>query len=91
MITTLFKIANLKNVLLLDHSSNMVSLTTFIENLGLKMRNVITSNQKFSLLQEFPCKVFDKLDQSFKDLINKEFLPENTLFISLGARWIFSD
>jgi methionyl-tRNA formyltransferase len=91
MIKSTFEIKHLKNVLLLGSISNIASLYSSIENLGLKAGIVTSSSQELELEKGSIYSVFDKLDSSFKNFVKSDFPPENTLFISLGARWIFNN
>ena len=90
MSKNIFKINELKNILLLGSCFDISSLYDTIDNLGLKVGIVTTSSQKADIQKRTPYKVFDKLNGAFKKFVKTEFPPDNTLFVSLGARWIFN-
>lgn len=85
----LFKINNLKNIVLLGAAKYFDEIIKINKNLKLNTEIISCSDQ----IKEFNLKKntikFDKLDNNFKNYLSKKYDFDKTLFISLGARWIF--
>jgi methionyl-tRNA formyltransferase len=85
-----FFIDNLKTVVFLGQSNVFSKLIEI--NKSLKLNNlIITSSDQSKIIdKKINYKVFDKLDNKFKYYINKNIKVKNTIFVSLGARYIFT-
>ena len=84
-----FIIKNIQTVVFLGYSPQIEELFHICEKLSLKPVLVTSPDQKKLINKNVPCKIFSKIDKNFEKYINT-FEVENCLFISLGARWIFS-
>ncbi len=86
-----FTMPSLQSVLLIGYSSIMDDLLQWCERKNLKTE-IITSPAQIDFFKEkqrLPIKVFEKIDSSFKEHIEKNHELKTTLFLSFGARWIF--
>ena len=86
-----FFISNLKNVVLIGESE---AFSKFIEiNRSLKLKTlVVTSSHQAKLFdKKISYKIFDKLDSKFKNFIKKNTKIKDTIFISVGSRFIFKN
>jgi len=84
-----FYINNLKNVIFLGQSNNFKELIKINKSLNLKT-TIITSPHQAALIDKtIKFQIFDRVDEKFKKLIKKNFDIKNTLFVSVGARYIF--
>jgi len=85
----LFKIDDLKSVVLLGGEKYLDKIIKINKNLKLNTEVISCSDQ----IKEFNLKKntikFDNLDNNFKKYLLKKYNFDKTLFISLGARWIF--
>tara|TARA_Y100000816_G_C26102822_1_gene584994 strand:- start:200 stop:1213 length:1014 start_codon:yes stop_codon:yes gene_type:complete len=84
-----FFIENLKNVVFLGQSDYFLDYIKINNSLKLKTIIITSSNQSKFIDKKIKFKVFDKLDQKFEKFILRNIKIENTIFISLGARYIF--
>jgi methionyl-tRNA formyltransferase len=84
-----FFIKNLNSVVFLGQSDVFSQLIKINNSLKLETLIITGSHQSKLINNKIDFKVFDKLDEKFKDFINKKVKVENTIFISLGARYIF--
>ncbi len=84
-----FFIKKLKSIIFLGESKSLKDLEKINKSLKLETMIVSSSHQAKSIDNNIKVKVFDHLDDTFKKLISRNFDIENTLFISLGARYIF--
>jgi methionyl-tRNA formyltransferase len=85
----MFSISNLKNVLLIGSATNISTIYKIVQDQGLKVGVVTSPDQEVEIKGKCPYSVFPKLDDSFHNFVLSNYPPENTLFVSLGARWIF--
>ena len=84
-----FYIENLNSVVFLGQSDVFLKLIEVNNSLKLNTFIITSSHQSKLIDKKIDYKVFDKLDNKFKDFINKNIKVKNTIFISLGARYIF--
>jgi len=84
-----FYIPNLKNIVFLGYSKALAQMQSI--NLNLKIKDIIvtSSDQKKYFKKEKNIFVFDRIDSKFKNFIRNKFNISQTLFISIGCRWIF--
>tara|TARA_B100000029_G_scaffold459828_1_gene490302 strand:+ start:1571 stop:2572 length:1002 start_codon:yes stop_codon:yes gene_type:complete len=82
-----FFLKNLKNVCFLGQSNIMDQLVKI--NSVLKINSLVITSPDQKLSNKKNQVVFKKIDKKFKKYISKKFDTNETLFISLGARWIF--
>jgi methionyl-tRNA formyltransferase len=85
-----FFIKKLKTIIFLGQSENFKELLKINQKLGIKTI-IITSEHQAKLInkKEINYLIFNKLDENFNKFINKKTNINETLFISLGARYIF--
>ena len=85
-----FFIENLNSVVFLGGGGHIFSELIEVNN-SLKLDTlIITSSHQSKLIdKKIDYKIFDKLDDKFKDFIDKNIKVKNTIFVSLGARYIF--
>jgi methionyl-tRNA formyltransferase len=84
-----FYIEKLSHVVFLGESSTFSELIKINNLLKLNTIIITSSHQSKLIEKKIDFKIFDNLDKNFKDFINKKVEKENTIFISLGARYIF--
>ena len=86
-----FYINKLSSVVFLGHTDVFNELLKINNNLKLKTI-IITSKDQSKKIENknFKYFIYDKMDNKFKNFILKQVNIESTLFISLGARQIFS-
>ena len=84
-----FYINNLKNVIFLGQSNNFIELIKINKSLNLKTTIITSPHQAALIDKKIKFKIFDKVDEKFKKFIKKNFDIKNTLFVSVGARYIF--
>ena len=84
-----FYIDNLKKVVFLGESEKLKELIKINTSFGVKTLVITSSHQTRAIEKGIKINVFDNLNDKFKKLINKSCKIENTLFVSLGARYIF--
>ena len=84
-----FYIKNLKSVVFLGESKTLESLQRINKSLGLKTIIITSPHQAKLIDKKINVNIFTNLDNKFKKLIKKNVNIENTLFVSLGARYIF--
>ncbi len=83
-----FFLKNLKNIFFLGSSPVFDELIKFNKNKKIKT-TIITSSDQAKGLKKYSPLIYKKVDKNFKKKIKSLTKVENTLFISLGARWIF--
>ena len=83
-----FYIKNLSSVVFLGHSDVFSELIRINNSLKLETLIITSSHQSKLIDKKIDFKVFDNLDKKFKVFIDKKVKKENTIFISLGARYI---
>ena len=84
-----FFIENLDTVVFLGQSDVFLKLIEVNNSLKLNTFIITSSHQSKLIDKKIDYKTFDKLDDKFKNYINKNTKIKNTLFISVGARYIF--
>ena len=84
-----FYIDNLKTIVFLGASKQLKELMEINDSFGIKTIAVTGSDQARIIDKSIKVNIFDNLNDNFKRLINKKCKIENTLFASLGARYIF--
>jgi len=84
-----FYVKNLKNVVFLGQSDYFSHYIKINNSLKLKTIIITSSDQSKFIDNKIKFKVFDSLDQKFRNYILKNVKIENTIFISLAARYIF--
>ena len=84
-----FFIKKLDNIIVLGNSQRLKELIEINNSIGVKTLVITSSHQSKTIPKEIDVNIFDNLNNNFKNLIKKNFEIENTLFISLGARYIF--
>ena len=84
-----FFIENLNTVVFLGQSDVFSKLIEVNNSLKLSTFIVTSSHQSKLINKKIDRKIFDKLDDKFKNYINKNTKIKNTIFISIGARYIF--
>jgi len=84
-----FYVKNLKNVVFLGQSDYFSQYIKINNSLKLKTIIITSSDQSKFIDNKIKFKVFDSLDQKFRNYILKNVKIENTIFISLAARYIF--
>ena len=89
MSTDVFMIADLKCVVFLGAASNLSSLISIVEAKGLESVVVTSPAQVCELPKDISAHQFEMLDDKFSAFIRERVEIGRSLFISLGARWIF--
>tara|TARA_B100000963_G_C22621545_1_gene670199 strand:+ start:1364 stop:2380 length:1017 start_codon:yes stop_codon:yes gene_type:complete len=84
-----FYIENLNTVVFLGESEVFSDLLKINKSLNLNSLVITSSHQSKLINKNIKYKVFDKLDNNFKKHLSKKIKAKNTIFISLGARYIF--
>lgn len=87
-----FYIDKIKKILFLGYTDILGELFEINNKLGIKSYVVTSTDQNKKIKNQniiANTKTFNKLDPQFRSYIKKNFEIENTLFISLSARWIF--
>jgi methionyl-tRNA formyltransferase len=84
-----FYIKDLKSVVFMGHSSAFAELIKINNSLNLDTIIITTTHQSKLLDKKLNFKIFDIINEKFKDFVDKKVTIENTIFISLGARYIF--
>ena len=84
-----FYIENLNSVVFLGQSDVFSKLIEVNNSLKLNTLIITSSHQAKLIDKKIDYKIFDKLDDKFKDFIDKNIKVKNTIFVSTGARYIF--
>jgi methionyl-tRNA formyltransferase len=84
-----FYIENLNSVVFLGQSDVFSELIEINNSLKLNTFIITCTHQSEIIDKKITFKVFDNLNEKFKIFINKSVKIPNTLFVSLGARYIF--
>jgi methionyl-tRNA formyltransferase len=84
-----FFIKNLKSVVFLGENKNLTNFININKSLNIETLVITTSSQKLKIDKSINYKVFDKINDDFKNFIKKSLSIKNTLFISIAARYIF--
>tara|TARA_Y100000816_G_scaffold163605_1_gene117128 strand:+ start:4887 stop:5891 length:1005 start_codon:yes stop_codon:yes gene_type:complete len=85
-----FFIKNLKNVIFLGESDVFRDLIDINNKKGINSKIITSPAQSKNISVDLKFKKFAKIDSKFKKFINSNFKIDETLFISMGSRWIFS-
>ena len=86
-----FQIKNLECIVIIGSSPNIAEIVRIIEDLNLDY-GIVTSPAQLPLFpKEYKPRVFEKLDEEFIAYIKHNYNIENTLFVSIAARWIFRE
>ena len=83
-----FFIENLQNIVFLGEFHKLKELMEINDSLSVKTIVVTSSHQSKIIDKSIKVNIFDNLNDDFRNLINKKCKIENTLFVSLGARYI---
>lgn len=84
-----FYIPNLKNIIFFGESSVMNKLIQINKLLKIKTFIITSSDQAKNISKNINFKIFNDINKNCERYISKNFNIEQTLFISLGARYIF--
>ena len=84
-----FYVEKLNHVVFLGQSDILSEYIKLNKSLKLKTTVITSSDQSKLINKKIGYKIFDSLDDKFKKFINKNLKIKNTIFISLGARYIF--
>jgi methionyl-tRNA formyltransferase len=84
-----FFVKNLKTVVFIGESDALKELIKINNSLNLKTIIITSSHQSKKIDKKINFKIFDKLNLSFKNYIKKNCKIENSIFIGIGARFIF--
>jgi len=85
-----FYIKDLKNIVFIGKTSIFDDLILINKKNNLKSFIITSSDQAKHISKKIPFKIFNAVDNKFKNYIKAKVNLENTLFISLGSRIIFS-
>ena len=84
-----FDLNNLKSIVFLGNLSNIEELVKINKKLRINTTIISGTDQSKQINPRLNHYIFNKLDNKLKNFIKKKFDPDTTLFISLGARYIF--
>ncbi len=84
-----FLIRNLKNIVLFGFQKTFKEIIKFNNSHKLKTLIITSPDQKKLFDKNLDVFSFNKVDDKFKRFIKDKFDPIETLFISIGSRWIF--
>ncbi len=84
-----FNFNNLKSIVFLGNLSNIEELVKINKKLKINTTIISGTDQSKQINPRLNHYIFNKLDNKLKNFIKKKFDPDTTLFISLGARYIF--
>ena len=84
-----FYIPNFKNIIFFGESSVLDKLIQINNLLKIKTFTITSSDQAKNIPKNINLKIFNDINKNCKRYISKNFNIEQTLFISLGARYIF--
>ncbi len=86
-----FFIKNLKSVIFFGESKNLKDFIEINKKLDIQSIIITTSHQSKLISNDLKFTVYNKLDDKLKNFISSKLNPKETLFISLGARYIFDN
>lgn len=89
MLDSYFSISKIKQVVILGGANYFDEVCNINKKLKLKTFIITCSDQNKEFKFKQNVKIFDKINNNFKGYIKKISKTDNTIFISLGARWIF--
>ena len=84
-----FYIPNIKNILFFGESSILKNLIQINNLLKIKTFIITSSDQSKNISKNIDFRIFNNIDKNCEKYISNNFNIEQTLFISLGARYIF--
>ncbi len=84
-----FFIKNLKSISFFGESTVFNELIKINEKFNIKTEIITSPDQSKNIKKNIKPKIFKSLDSKFKTYIRKKCKIENTLFISMGSRFIF--
>ena len=84
-----FQITNIKNVLFFGTSKIFKKFIEINNKYNLNTEIFTSKDQSKNINKDIKNKIINKIDKNFENYISKNYQPENTLFFSLGSRWIF--
>ena len=86
-----FQIVELEAVVFLGAAPNLEKLILVNDNERLTTHVVTSPAQEEEIPKKINYKSFSNLDRKFESYISENFDVSRTLFVSLGARWIFNE
>ncbi len=86
-----FNFKKLKNIIFLGEDQCLKEFIKFNNNLGIKSEIITSPSQASSLDPSLKFKKFLKLDKKFQRYISSKYKIEESLFISVASRWIFTE
>ncbi len=84
-----FFIKNLNSVVFLGQSDVLPELEKINKSLKLKTIIVTSSHQSKKINNKIKYNIFNNINEKFKKFIKKNTRIENTIFVSIGARYFF--
>lgn len=84
-----FQIKNIKNILFFGTSIIFKKFIEINDKYNLNTEIFTSKDQSKNINKDIKYKIINKIDKKFENYISKNYQPENTLFFSLGSRWIF--
>ena len=85
-----FYIKNLKNIVIFGESKIFQDIENINKKLNLKTIFITSSHQSKIIDKKINYKIFNKIDNKTKKYLNNKIDVNQTLFISMGARYIFT-
>ena len=86
-----FQIKDLKNVIFFGTSKIFEKFIKINNKFNLNTEIITSKDQSKNINKDIKFKIVNKIDTKFKNYILKKYSPKNTLFFSLGSRWIFKN
>ena len=86
-----FYIKDIKHIVFIGFSDLFEKLISINNDLGIKTTILTCSDQHSQISDKINYKVFDKLDNRFKKYVQENVNINETLFVSLGSRFIFKE
>ena len=86
---TSFSIRRLRHVVFLGAAPNIKEIVGALVDLDIEYSLITSPSQASSFPEDLSVHVFKKLDDSFISFVKSSYCIEETLFVSLAARWIF--
>lgn len=84
-----FYFPELKNVVIFGFSNDLENIIKYNKSLNIKTLIITSLDQSKYIDVNINYKIFNKVDQKLKKYLQAHLKVENTLFISLGCRYIF--
>ena len=84
-----FNIKNLKNVVFIGCSLKIDNLCNFNKHNNIRSMIICGSDHKINAPNKFERLITNKFDSKVKKFIKKNFKNDETLFLSIGSRYIF--